>query len=527
MCIDANHVVQVTNVAPTVTNDQLRTLMAFVGPIREIVVYPSNDPAQQMARVCYVKYMNSASVGVAQHLTNTVFIDRAIMVKPVAGGRIPDEILALKLANEGHSQNSSNSGVFSQIANVNGVQSITTTDPRLNALGLPNYPPLPASLDPSKIEEIRRTVSVSNISQNTSPEDVMEFFNQFGEIKYLRMTSNDTDIIKSALIEFTDQSSVANALQNTGTTLNGSQLIINHSSTSILKPSLNLTESSDSKRKRISKSPSSRRRSSRSPSRRRSRSSHRSSRRADRRSISRSRSPRDRSPRDRSRRHRSRSHERSRRRSVDRRRSSRSRSYSKERHRSSRERSSRHRSGRSRERDVRTRDRSSRERTRSSRSSRDRERDRDRSRRESSRDRHRSSKEKDHRGRKRERERSRESERIKSDRHRSRRSDRSKERSSRRSRSRSKTKSSSAANINLEKKSHTEKSVIDSNIPSSYLKDEPENSDTEQRLKPTLTDIIKQSYSPEPVNDHTPSPPPIFEENEMRLTKEEQSDSDD
>lgn len=41
MCIDANHVVQVTNVAPTVTNDQLRTLMAFVGPIREIVVYPS------------------------------------------------------------------------------------------------------------------------------------------------------------------------------------------------------------------------------------------------------------------------------------------------------------------------------------------------------------------------------------------------------------------------------------------------------------------------------------------------------
>ena len=62
-------------------------------------------------------------------------------------------------------------------------------------------------------------------TKQTSPEDVMEFFNQFGEIKYLRMTSNDTDIIKSALIEFTDQSSVANALQNTGTTLNGSQLM--------------------------------------------------------------------------------------------------------------------------------------------------------------------------------------------------------------------------------------------------------------------------------------------------------------
>lgn len=31
-------------------------------------------------------------------------------------GRIPDETLAIKLANEGHSQNSSNSGVVSQVS---------------------------------------------------------------------------------------------------------------------------------------------------------------------------------------------------------------------------------------------------------------------------------------------------------------------------------------------------------------------------------------------------------------------------
>lgn len=124
------------------------------------------------------------------------------------------------------------------MANVNGTQSITTIDPRLNALGLPQYPPLPANLDPAKIEEIRRTVSATNISQYVScfyiftfltyfifqstPEQILEFFNQFGEVKYLRMTSNETDLIKSALIEFTDQSSVANALQSTGINLNGS-----------------------------------------------------------------------------------------------------------------------------------------------------------------------------------------------------------------------------------------------------------------------------------------------------------------
>ena len=45
-----------------------------------------SDPSQQMARVCYVKYLDPMSVSVAQHLTNTVFIDRAIFVKPVSDG---------------------------------------------------------------------------------------------------------------------------------------------------------------------------------------------------------------------------------------------------------------------------------------------------------------------------------------------------------------------------------------------------------------------------------------------------------
>lgn len=65
---------------------------------------------------------------------------------------------------------------------------------------------------------------------------MLEFFSQFGEVKYLRMTSHENDVIKSALIEFTDQSSVANALQSNPTTFNGSQLLISHATTAILKP---------------------------------------------------------------------------------------------------------------------------------------------------------------------------------------------------------------------------------------------------------------------------------------------------
>lgn len=45
-------------------------------------------------------------------------------------------------------------------------QMITTHDPKLTALGLPQYPPLAGNTDPAKIEEIRRTVYVGNLSKN-------------------------------------------------------------------------------------------------------------------------------------------------------------------------------------------------------------------------------------------------------------------------------------------------------------------------------------------------------------------------
>lgn len=46
----------------------------------------SNAPLSFSSKVCYIKYREPSSVGVAQHLTNTVFIDRALIVVPCAEG---------------------------------------------------------------------------------------------------------------------------------------------------------------------------------------------------------------------------------------------------------------------------------------------------------------------------------------------------------------------------------------------------------------------------------------------------------
>lgn len=38
------------------------------------------------SRVCFVRFSEQESVGVSQHLTNTVFVDRALIVVPYAEG---------------------------------------------------------------------------------------------------------------------------------------------------------------------------------------------------------------------------------------------------------------------------------------------------------------------------------------------------------------------------------------------------------------------------------------------------------
>lgn len=62
------------------------TTTTFILLIKLFSVFFSNAPLSFSSKVCYIKYQDPSSVGVAQHLTNTVFIDRALIVVPCAEG---------------------------------------------------------------------------------------------------------------------------------------------------------------------------------------------------------------------------------------------------------------------------------------------------------------------------------------------------------------------------------------------------------------------------------------------------------
>lgn len=99
----SSKVVQVTNIAPQATKDQMQNLFGCIGKIDEIRLYPTvrDVTCPVLSRICYVKFFESSAAQIAQHLTNTVFIDRALIVCPVSTGVIPDEFKALEMTNNG------------------------------------------------------------------------------------------------------------------------------------------------------------------------------------------------------------------------------------------------------------------------------------------------------------------------------------------------------------------------------------------------------------------------------------------
>lgn len=228
-------VIQVTNIAPQATKDQMQTLFGYLGKIDDIRLYPTirdvSCPVQ--SRICYVKYYDAANVNVAQHMTNTVFIDRALIVIPMQSGEIPDEHKALEMSSNGTlvpGLNSVEPRLPAHIINtLDGIppnQVIQSHDPKMAALGLPQYPPLPATYDSRKIEEIRRTVLVGDVGNLTSLQ-LIDYFCLAGEVKYMRFCEREVDQFKYVLMEMTEQESVIKALQLNDTALDGQVIKVN------------------------------------------------------------------------------------------------------------------------------------------------------------------------------------------------------------------------------------------------------------------------------------------------------------
>ncbi|XP_073536321.1 splicing regulatory glutamine/lysine-rich protein 1 [Phyllobates terribilis] len=273
-------VIQVTNLSASVTSEQMRTLFSFLGDVEELRLYPpDNAPLAFSSKVCYIKFGDPSSVGVAQHLTNTVFIDRALIVVPCAEGKIPEEAKALSLLAPAPTLSSLLPGAGllpiptptptpSSLASVLRREKVevpllsvpfTTLaatlpaplepvipalapvlpalSPAVSSLSDLQQPPLMGNVDPTKVDEIRRTIYVGNLnSQTATAEQLLEFFKQVGDVRFVRMAGDETQPTRFAFVEFSDQNSVIRALTFNGVMFGDRPLKINHSNNAIVKP---------------------------------------------------------------------------------------------------------------------------------------------------------------------------------------------------------------------------------------------------------------------------------------------------
>ena len=136
---EKSRVIQVTNIAPQATRDQMHTLFSFLGKIEDIRLYPSLRDASIniQSRVCFVKFMDDNVLPTSLHMTNTVFIDRAIIVQPFTNGDIPDELSGLEFANS--SMPRGDSQLPSHVQNITEGDQLITVDEEITNQGRLNF----------------------------------------------------------------------------------------------------------------------------------------------------------------------------------------------------------------------------------------------------------------------------------------------------------------------------------------------------------------------------------------------------
>ncbi|XP_043941767.1 serine/arginine-rich splicing factor 11 isoform X1 [Protopterus annectens] len=208
-------VIQVTNVSPSATSEQMRTLFSFLGNIEELRLFPPDDsPLPVTSRVCFVKFEDPDSAVVAQHLTNTVFVDRALIVVPYAEGVIPDETKALSLMAPANAVAGLLPGggllpTPNPLAQIGAVPlaalGASTMDPTLAALGLPtttsmNSPSLAAdhilklmtTVDP-KLNHVTAGLVTPSIKSDSSSKDIEEAMKRVREAQSLISAAIEPD----------------------------------------------------------------------------------------------------------------------------------------------------------------------------------------------------------------------------------------------------------------------------------------------------------------------------------------------
>ncbi|KAI9138355.1 hypothetical protein BKA69DRAFT_1169187 [Paraphysoderma sedebokerense] len=194
--------VKVNFISSLVSHDILRDLFLSLGNIHSLSLHPS--PIAQGSQEAVIYFDDPSAAATALHLTGTQLADRTLVVtsftaiKPKHPPPPPPDPV--------------------------------TQVPIVIPLG-----PRPAIVDPTKLEEIARTIYVGNITSSVSESELIQFFSSCGPVTYVKMAGDISQPTRFAFIEFATVAAANAAIALSGTVLQDKPLKINHSKNAINK----------------------------------------------------------------------------------------------------------------------------------------------------------------------------------------------------------------------------------------------------------------------------------------------------
>ncbi|KAG8239301.1 hypothetical protein J437_LFUL018857 [Ladona fulva] len=207
-------IIQISNVPIQATKDQMYAMFECIGDIEDIQLYPKKRCTSFQSRICFIKFSSTASVELAHYLNDTHLMDRLLQVTPFFDGKrergeIPSEKKALEiLMNDSCQMNPHDTEAEGELSS--DIQKVVL---ELQRNGLPPYPSLPFNCDSANVEEIRRTIVVSNLDELISGQQVLEHFSGVGEVKYIRFCKRNSNGEFCCLVEFSKHESVIPSLK--------------------------------------------------------------------------------------------------------------------------------------------------------------------------------------------------------------------------------------------------------------------------------------------------------------------------
>jgi len=206
----APRTVMVSNLSKKASEGQVSTLFGFIGEIQSIKTFPKPGVAC-LARVAFIQFKNGLDAGIAIHLTNTVFIDRPLIITIYQENKIPDENEGLK-----HITPLDANYTYGKTENADEGHGILKNE---NLAGRNDNALFAGHIDDST--SLDRSIHVSNLDEILVSEiSLVQFLAIAGAVEKVKISNDEAFVI------FKLQKAVEAAFKLNGATFLGKQLVI-------------------------------------------------------------------------------------------------------------------------------------------------------------------------------------------------------------------------------------------------------------------------------------------------------------